>query len=64
MAPADLAGPDDGCPASFEVCLSAGGARAIDAYVRAADAWMAEAAIRCSGAGERDAGPVDPSHPP
>lgn len=64
VAPADLAGPDEGCPGDFEVCLTVAGARAVDEYVRAADAWMAEAVIRCARADDRDAGPVEPSHPP
>lgn len=44
---ADLAGPDEGCPAAFEVCMTLRAAQAVDAYLAAADSYMRRARARC-----------------
>jgi len=58
LQPADLAGPDEGCPPAFETCLTRAGANAVRVYLKDADAWMASSWILC--------GPAQPTpaHPP
>lgn len=42
-----LAGPADGCPAGFSVCLTTESAVALDAYIDALKDWSHNAWINC-----------------